>query len=262
MERLFAIFTVFVMLGSVHDVFAAYDVTRTLGYDSGANAHPHNLSSSSNANVHAASGGEDEICVFCHTPHGGDASQSALWNRADPGGTFPLYNSGTLIIDDADVVGNSKYTNSDAGIAYPNGTTRMCMSCHDGVTAIGTVLNGPNPGNVTIDSSMTMTAYGTIDLEVSHPVSFVYDETVRDAINSKKGGTSYQLPANTKVVLDAQKRMQCTTCHEPHYDTADGTYTLPLWRNFSGTENTDYEGTCNECHGAGAFSWGGAQTSH
>ncbi len=213
-------------------------------------SNAHNLSSTATNAVRATT--ETRICVFCHTPHGAVA-QTSLWNRNDPDsmGSFPLYSSATLNIDDPGIVGLSGYNTTD----YPNGASRMCLSCHDGVTAIGEIVNG---------STISMThatlndfGSGTIDLATSHPISFVYNAAVRDAINVAEGGSNYQLSANTKVTTDSADRMQCTTCHDPHYDTKNsGVYDLPFWSNYTGNELADYDNACQACH-LGA-DWGGS----
>lgn len=221
----------------------------------------HNLSSNATNSIHALS--ETRICVFCHTPHGASA-QSALWNRKNPStASFPLYSSPTnsLNIDDDAIVGDSQYSNADPA-AYPNGATRMCLSCHDGVSAIGEILNGQQGFNTKIlmNSDTLLSAYPTglntsddkvvVDLASSHPVSFVYNSLVRDYLNTPAGGGTpgdYKLPE--AVPLDSSNRMQCTTCHDPHEDTRTGTYDLPFWRNSaSGNPLLDYDNTCNDCH--------------
>ncbi len=229
--------------------------TKSLGHNGGENAHPHNLSSLNTGGVdsiHAPAGGETQICKFCHTPHG--AASRPLWNRPDPvgpngDGSFPLYGGSSLVIDDVGVVGDSKYGQN----TYPNGASRMCMSCHDGVTAIGQVVSEPAEL-----ANLQMSIEGTIDLSVSHPISFVYDTTVAGLINAQKndGGTNtYQLPSSNGL-LDGQNRMQCNTCHNPHVDTRDGVYNLPMWRKYTGVENDDYEWTCSQCHIGGPTSAG------
>jgi hypothetical protein len=232
----------------------ANTVIGSLGWNGGVNDNPHNLSSLSTAAIHAPAGGEEQICIFCHTPHGASA-QSTLWNRPDLlNATYPLY-SGDLVINEtfnppgsAGTLVLSKYSNSDPLIQYPNGSSRMCMSCHDGVTAVGTVLNGGALAN------LTMSAAGTIDLSASHPISFVYTQAVVDKVNGSRGGLQYQLPATaSRAPLDGSQRVQCTTCHEPHFDTRhDGSYPFPFWRNagrgFPAGSAADYDLTCNQCH--------------
>ena len=48
----------------------------------------HNLSVSGPGSVIATS--EDEVCVFCHTPHNSSPRQP-LWNRSDPALNYSLY---------------------------------------------------------------------------------------------------------------------------------------------------------------------------
>ncbi|NOZ52622.1 MAG: cytochrome c3 family protein [Gammaproteobacteria bacterium] len=77
-----------------------------------------------------------EICVFCHTPHGADATASVpIWNRyiAAP----PQY---TRYSD----LGTSTF---DAAEAPIGSITIGCLSCHDGTQAMDAVLNAPGSGN-------------------------------------------------------------------------------------------------------------------
>ena len=95
----------------------------------------HNLGSQqtkAGANKFSTTG---EICVFCHTPHGADTSaKMPLWNRsASTGITYTTYNSlGTLSLD--------------GGTAAVGSTSVACLSCHDGVQAMNTVINAPGSG--------------------------------------------------------------------------------------------------------------------
>ncbi|ORJ62916.1 hypothetical protein [Geothermobacter hydrogeniphilus] len=242
MSKYFTLFILASLLFSGGQIFAAGPGPKDLGFNNGNNSNPHNLSSLSSSNIHAAAGGEDRICVFCHTPHGGDP-QTPLWNRPDlalPDSSYPLYGG----VVEIKTIGAAKYTNTDASIQYPNGASRMCLSCHDGVTAIGEVISGE-----IIDSSMTMSAAGTIDLAKSHPISFVYNSTVMGLINGRKTSTEYQMPPiNSQAPRDSLERMQCTTCHDPHVNTRGVGYSLPFWRNYTGVEATDYSTTCDACH--------------
>lgn len=211
----------------------------------------HNLSANQTS-VTIQANTETRICVFCHTPHGG-TPQSQLWNRKDPTTTFPLY-AGAVTIKS---VPDAQYDNTDP-TAYPNGATRMCLSCHDGISAIGEVINGlPQFAAQVAMNFDTLQAAGSsaaVDLALSHPVSFVYTPSVVSQINTIEAATNYKSPA--VVPLDGQSRMQCTTCHDPHEDTsAGGGYSLPFWRNYTGDDVADYDSTCNDCHvgGAGSF---------
>lgn len=252
----------------------------------------HNLSSNAtHGGVRSAdplAGGTDQICIFCHTPHGA-AAEGPLWNRNAPSGPFPLY-SGALAIKgtipgalNANAPNSTKYRTTDPGnptFVYPNGASRLCMSCHDGVTAINILRNSgsiamiANATKLDPDGSLkgilpnigigAGTAIHTIiDLSTSHPISFVYnDNIVENIINPAYLNSSPPLPDRylgpkdfvsiVDTPLDSESRMQCTTCHDPHFDTSlvDGTLP-PFWRQTTATGTgsaTPYEAVCNNCH--------------
>ncbi len=210
--------------------------------------NPHNLSfGATHGRTQATDDtqpGAKEICIFCHTPHSASA-QGALWNRQESSlmGSFPLYNSSTLVIKD---IPEAQY-NSTA--AYPNGASKLCLSCHDGVTGIGTLLDRTiTMNNETMaDVPTTATFDPVIDLELTHPVSFVFNNDVLTQIQAEKPGMT--LP--TLDLRDDRDRVQCTTCHDPHDDRAEVLYNAagipPFWRIDTTTEDP-YTAVCNECH--------------
>src|ERR1035437_9987520 len=72
---------------------AAFLVLQTaLRADSIVNSK-HNLSVTGPGSIRAVS--EEEICIFCHTPHRG-RTDAALWNRLDSTASYIPYNSPTL----------------------------------------------------------------------------------------------------------------------------------------------------------------------
>lgn len=94
----------------------------------------HNLSSSSlnSNNLVIADLTTAEVCVFCHTPHGADASNlgAPLWNRNVSVQTYTLYSGSNL-----EVVGTQ-----------PQGVSLACLSCHDGVAAVDALINRSGSG--------------------------------------------------------------------------------------------------------------------
>ena len=73
-----------------------------------------------------------EICVFCHTPHGGDQDAFApLWNRStQTSNAYTRYSSlGRLTFD--------------AKEAPVGSVSAACLSCHDGTQAMNAIINTP-----------------------------------------------------------------------------------------------------------------------
>lgn len=229
-------------------VSPAISAAGLLGDSGGVNNHPHNLSSNSTAAIKSST--EDRICIFCHAPHGTSA-QGALWNRPDPVGPvggFPLYANVEQGLKDSVA---ADYDDSDQ-TTYPNGSTRLCLSCHDGVTAIAEVVSGGDLdlglGNMTTEGSSMV-----VDLSQAHPVSFVFNQTIATDVYGARFDLSAMLPG----VLDSAGRLQCGGCHDPHTDTfvgnGVGEYDLPMWRYYASNgadADDDYNKTCESCHKA------------
>ncbi len=78
--------------------------------------------------------GTDEICVFCHTPHGANTSVPVpLWNKASLSSTtYTTFSSGTM--------------NSTAPSNLAGHMSLACLSCHDGTQAMDNVVNAPGQG--------------------------------------------------------------------------------------------------------------------
>lgn len=167
-------------------------------------------------------GDDDEVCVYCHTPHGSVGAQTPLWNRTlnFPGG-FTVYESYTMDSSPADP---------------PSTISLLCLSCHDGVGAINAVLNSPGPGS----PGLTPTGFdqigdlgplaqwvnigdgdpsapGSVDLSNDHPISMNWAD---------RGSGFHATPQDARLELFNDK-VECSTCHDPHngnggLPTADG----------------------------------------
>ena len=189
----------------------------------------HDLSvSSAGANIKAVS--EDQVCVFCHTPHSSDTI-GQLWNKSLTGVTnYTLYSSERL-----------------AGYPtplQPKSRSKLCMSCHDGTIAIGSVYNLPGPGaegTITMAGGVTTMPTGTsgyigTDLSDDHPVGFSYDTNSDPELVSRNWPWKTQ---GLKVLLDpdaSNGTVECNTCHNPH----DSFYTPFL--------NEPISTLCTTCH--------------
>jgi hypothetical protein len=213
---------------------------------------PHNLSTSGAGAVHAGPGGTDEVCVFCHTPHqarltddAGQALQAPLWNRRVPAGsTYTAYTSSTL---DAQSI-------SDGFNNQPGGSSKLCLSCHDGTLAIGNVAVLGGATNVGIPMQGTAAGGGMpagegtasgftrnlgTDLRNDHPISVTFnaalvarDGELRPVDGNQRwpsDGSVVGLRApGVKPLLPLQPtgagglgQVQCTSCHDPHLRELD-----------------------------------------
>lgn len=75
-----------------------------------------------------------EVCVYCHTPHGANTSVALpLWNRTMKATTYQTY----------DLLGTSTLTQA---VAQPGAASLSCLSCHDGQTAVDSIINMPGSG--------------------------------------------------------------------------------------------------------------------
>ena len=82
----------------------------------------HNLSRTAQVSMMSAMiANYGSACVCCHTPHGGAVTRPN-WNRRLPTGPYRMYESGTLDMP-AD--------------PQPSGSSRLCLSCHDGTVGPG-----------------------------------------------------------------------------------------------------------------------------
>jgi len=93
----------------------------------------HNLST--NPNILAQ--GTTEVCVFCHTPHGGrtDVAGGAapLWNRNLSTATYTMYTSPNF--------------EAQGTTGKPEGVSVACLSCHDGTVAFDSLINFGGSGS-------------------------------------------------------------------------------------------------------------------
>jgi hypothetical protein len=104
----------------------------------------HNLGTGNttwNGNIGTGNAATDEICVFCHTPHGADTNAPApLWNRKLPTTTYKTYNQlGTSTLD--------------GEVLAVGSVSLACLSCHDGSQAFNAVRNAPGSGGFMNDPS-------------------------------------------------------------------------------------------------------------
>jgi predicted CXXCH cytochrome family protein len=200
----------------------------------------HNLSVNGLGPVKATS--ETEVCIFCHVPHNA-STVAPLWNRRNPTtGIYTPYESSTTKGGTAGKMGQ------------PNGTSLLCLSCHDGTIAPGELLSRgatkvPMSG---VDASgfLLPNTSGNLGTNLSddHPISFVYSAALATASG---GELASPLALGAKVKLDASGQMQCSSCHDPHDNT---------FPKFLVTSNTA-SALCVTCHTKAGWSTSSHATS-
>lgn len=138
-----------------------------------------------------------EICRPCHIPHNSIEGITPLWNHQLSSAFYQVYASSSM---------------NSTPEAYPQGKSKLCLSCHDGTIAI------ENHSGTTTGTSFTGFGNVETDLRNDHPISFIYDSDLAQldgelydptSAPSGLGGTIHE------DLLD-NGRMECSTCHDVH----------------------------------------------
>ncbi len=190
----------------------------------------HDLSS------HAPGG---QICIACHTPHQAPNSP-LLWNHTLSASNFTW----------------SDWTQTTGGTPLPtnlktwSGSTKLCLSCHDGTVQIGSILHPSTVFDATYMPNDHKVGAGG-DLKGSHPVAVPYPYNgVKNTYNGKTTGDLAlrsgwkATPTKVKLFYDPtaaapnNRGIECASCHDPH-----------------GTSNSDFlvdtttgSAICIDCH--------------
>ena len=203
---------------------------------------------------------EQQICIFCHTPHGAEQIKAPLWNRKFLSTNYTTYSSSSLDASD---------------LGQPTGTSKLCLSCHDGTMAIGAVnvlngtftdrdpktqdiemvgvgLNGEMPAGHGTTSGFTRNL--GIDLTNDHPISFTFDaaQANRDGELVDPTTVSYlgerRPGGHNKPTLPLEdNQMECISCHDPHVRSTTGE-NIKFLRVNRFQQATPIEGTFNQAN--------------
>ena len=171
------------------------------------------------------------------------------------GATYDLYESLTMV----------------AAPGQPTGSSKLCLSCHDGTMAIGSVVNLPGQTGSVIGGTMTMTgagvdaatgkmsptstAYIGTDLSDDHPISFIY--TASYPSNSEIKDPTLLPP---EIKLDKNGQVQCSSCHDPHGSDFPkfAVASLEGGALCLGCHDKRYWATMPSAHSTSVFLWEGA----
>lgn len=221
----------------------------------------------------------NEVCVFCHTPHGGASSNVPLWNKTLPAATsYTRYDNGVSSTLDG--------TNAPVG-----SVSIACLSCHDGSQAMDVVLNLPGSGGYSaggqqIDPVAIGPMTGTpvpmlgTDLANDHPISIQYAGggcSVTNTACTTLGDPDFRTPQTalinglqvwwldvtgvgtggtrekTDMILytrnepsvagGAQPFVECGSCHDPHNSSTRAATSVAFLR-----VSNDQSRICTACH--------------
>ncbi len=168
----------------------------------------------------AWSGGE--ICRVCHIPHNANSGSVdvPLWNHSTTTQVFIPYTSPTMV----------------AAVGQPDGSSKLCLGCHDGTVAIDS-FGGK------IGTSLVANKIGPDLLNGqghwAHPISFVYDSNlaIADTRLNDPASTGSTLGGTVRKDLLFKDKVQCSSCHDVH----NGKGISPLLR-------MDQTNLCLTCH--------------
>jgi predicted CXXCH cytochrome family protein len=135
-----------------------------------------------------------EICLPCHTPHNADTTVTGapLWNHQLTTTTFTLYSSPTM----------------DSTPEQPRSASKICLSCHDGTTAMDSYGGNIGSNYITGDANLG------IDLSDDHPISIFWSHQTELPNCTICHNPN---PSDFNPILPLfDMYIECPTCHDPH----------------------------------------------
>jgi hypothetical protein len=225
----------------------------------------------------------DQVCVFCHTPHGADTDAPVpLWNKVLGSGATPPFTRYSSLATPS----------FDSAEAPVGSVSLACLSCHDGTQAMDVVINGPgsgnynpagseiDPGAIGVMTGSPVPMLGT-DLTNDHPISMQYggggvsvttqpgngtftgtlgdpdfvspERTTLNGqpiwwVDSNVGTTGEREKTDmllyTRADLGVQEPfVECGSCHDPHNASSQGTGSVAFLRTSNAAS-----AVCVACH--------------
>ncbi len=155
-----------------------------------------------------------------------------MWNKDEQGYTYTLYHSST----------------AESVPGQPDGPSVLCLSCHDGTTALGSVIS--RTSDIEFSGGITALPPGSsnmsTDLTDDHPISFDYTTGLAAADGQLKDPGAIIPPVSL-----VNGRMQCTSCHDPHRNLTNDFLVL----------SNQYSELCFACHDRDYWSFSSHSTS-
>lgn len=192
----------------------------------------------------------NQVCIYCHTPHKA-AEQNLVWNHSLGSGNYSFGATGPFGTPGRSQTSNGT-TLPTSTTTFGSGPTKMCMSCHDGSVAVGslnnigagasgTILTNPS----TLNGQVRQVASATGGMGGNHPVAIPYPDVtgavyngitsgVTSGFGGAAGGGGWADVATVKGAgiklfggpAVGTNGMECTSCHDVHNNvvaTTEGT---------------------------------------
>lgn len=199
----------------------------------------------------------NEVCKFCHTPHNAGKNR-LLWNKSNlTAASYNMYTSSKTLSE----------TVRTASSFSPDSPSLLCLGCHDGKTAMNVLHTsdtgvdagaGYQAGSKLFETSagftpLTMQGFltdgfggmlpnmnigGTIDnptkgndLTNDHPLGFSYSAVLGEPAAAARLNSIEQVGAkssNRIKFFGGGKKVECSTCHDPHVDSTINTELKPF----------------------------------
>jgi hypothetical protein len=204
------------------------------------------------------------LCAYCHTPHHAIAIADPAANGAD---TLPLWSHEVSNVNYSPYVSASFTPKGGQTMAADPlaGPSRLCMSCHDGITAVDNyygLTNGnlmrplvapPYPGMPVISNNGNKShpiGFAMIDVIPGYPGATNPDNNILPLNNSSTYLTGSGSTGPTIISrLAFGALMTCSTCHDVHnslnkisYQAGDQNYLI------LGPQTQTNSSLCFSCH--------------
>jgi hypothetical protein len=151
----------------------------------------------------------NEVCVYCHTPHGANTQVALpLWNRTHLGNEYQTY----------DTLGTSTLTSA---IDQPGLNSLACLSCHDGTLPVDSIINAPGSGGYSAAQQTTSSVTflnlwnNTVGQDAAQHMSL-------DGQFDVLPGSGLHLYTGSNNVLGIADGGSCLSCHAPNTLTPGG----------------------------------------
>jgi hypothetical protein len=217
---------------------------------------------------------QQRLCAYCHTPHhaikvgdaaAGTADYLPLWSHAVSTVTYTPYASASFTPLGGTSMASDPLT----------GPSRLCMSCHDGLTAVDNYY-GLTGGHVMQPQLGSFSGNPVIngDGNTNHPLGFAMIDVIPGYAGATHADTANILSLNATSkfktgltdnvnIVDRLYQgaiMTCSSCHDVH-NTLNKVSTQAGAGNFLLLGSQKNSGICLSCHTQGGGDSGAATTS-